>query len=82
MPESHINVGVGRVVLPIRDSISNHKSLEVWLEDGRVISVLGVILIDIVGEVRHVNSGVRLTRDVELVGLELEELLEPSEDGI
>ena len=67
MPESHVNVGISCVIFPIRDSISNHKSFEVWLKYSIISSVLCVVLIDVVSEVRHVDSGVGFTGYKELV---------------
>ena len=79
---SKLDEGGGCVEGPIGDSISNHESLKVWLEDSVVSSVLGVVLIDVVRDQGNVNTSIRLTRDVEVMTLELWELLVPCKNGI
>jgi len=67
--------------LPVGDTITNCKTYEVWLKYGIVAGVLGVVRIDSLGEVRHIDSGVRLTSNVEFVTLILGEFSVPLEDG-
>jgi len=38
--------------------------------------------VDIVGQVGHIDASVGLTRDVKVVGAELRELVEESEDSL
>lgn len=81
VPVRHLDEsGIG-VISPVGDSVSNGESLDVWLEDIVVVSVGLGVLNEVVGEVWNVDSSIRLSRDVELVRLELWVLLEPGEDG-
>lgn len=81
MPISHFNVGGGCVDVPVGASISDHESFKVGFE---VRSLSGFIVgVDLVNDVGHVNAGVRLSRDIEVVSLELwEESLEEIQDSI
>jgi len=81
MPESHVNVGIGSVVVPVRNTVANHESLEVGLEHGIIGSILSIVLVDVVSKVGYVDAGVGLARKEEVVGLELWELLEPRQKG-
>lgn len=73
----------GRVAVkvPVGNTVADCKTSKVWLEDSVIGSVGGVVRIDSLGEVRNVDSGVRLASDVKLVSLVLWELSVPSEDG-
>mmetsp|Transcript_63889 Transcript_63889/g.88219 ORF Transcript_63889/g.88219 Transcript_63889/m.88219 type:complete len:362 (+) Transcript_63889:159-1244(+) len=81
VPVGHLNVGSASIVVPVGNTITDHETLEVRLEDIGVVSVGFVVLIDLVGDVRHVDTGVRLTRNVKIVLLVLTEFLVPSKDG-
>lgn len=76
MPVSHFDVGWGTVVVVVGNSVTNSETLEIWLEDIGVISVGNIELINVVGEVGNVDSGIGLSRNPEIVGFELLELLE------
>lgn len=79
---SKLDEGGGCVVGPISYSISNHESLEIWLEYSIVSSVLGVVLVDVVRDQGHIDASIRLSGDIKVVTLELWELLIPCKDGI
>lgn len=48
MPESHINVSVSGIVVPVGNTITNHEALKVWLKDGVIRRILCVVLVDVV----------------------------------
>jgi len=79
VPVAHFDVGALGIVLPVGDTITDGETLEVGLEDVIVVGVLLVVLVDVVGEVRHVDASIGLTRDEEIVLLVLRELFEPLE---
>ena len=81
VPVGHIDEGGSGVILPVGNTISDSETLKVRLEGVCVISVLLVVLDDVVGKVGHIDSSIRLTRDVKLVLLELREEFVPLEDG-
>jgi hypothetical protein len=58
MPKGHIDICVGGVVVPVGHTIANHETLEVGLEDGVVSRILGVVLVNKVSEIRHVDASV------------------------
>lgn len=82
VPVGHLNVGSAGIILPVGDTITDHETLEVRLEDVGVVSVGFVVLIDLVGDVRNVDTGVRLTRNEKFVLLVLIEFLVEREDGL
>ena len=82
VPVAHVDISSVGVVLPVGDAITDGETLKVRLEDGIIISVLLVVLVNIVGKVGDVDTSIGLTRDVKLIIGELGELLEPLEgDG-
>ena len=81
VPVGHVDEGGSGVILPIGNTVSDSETLEVRLKGIFVISVLLVVLDDVVGKVGHIDSSIRLTRDVKLVLLELREEFVPLKDG-
>ena len=81
VPVGHINKSGCCVILPVSYAVSDSETLKVRLEGIFVISVLLVVLDDVVGKVGHIDSSIRLTRDVKLVLLELREEFVPLKDG-
>lgn len=81
VPVSHFDVGGCAVVVVVSNTVSDHETLQVWLEDGIITSVLSVVVINPLGKVGHVDSGVGLSRDVQIVGSELGEFGVPVEDS-
>jgi len=82
VPVAHVDEGGGSIELPVGDSVSDSKALEEGLEDGVVLTVGGVVLVDVVGHVGHVDSSVRFTGQPEVVLLEFGVLLvEGQDDG-
>mmetsp|Transcript_4413 Transcript_4413/g.6449 ORF Transcript_4413/g.6449 Transcript_4413/m.6449 type:complete len:440 (+) Transcript_4413:74-1393(+) len=77
VPERHLDIGRDRVVLPVSDTVSDHHTLEGDLEGGGTL----VVSVDLVQQVRDVDTGVRLTRDVEIVGLVAGEFVVPALNG-
>lgn len=80
VPVAHVHVGRGGVILPVSDTIANSEALKVGLEDGVVFSVSSVMLVDVVSHVGHVDSSIRLSREPEVVLLELRVLFIPGQD--
>ena len=80
VPVGHIEESSGRVVVPVGDTVADHESLKRWLEDIIVLSIALVVLVNVIGEVWDVNSGVGLTRNVKIVSLEIWEFLVPFEN--
>jgi hypothetical protein len=64
--ESFGQGGVG-VNFPVGAAITDHHALEVHLVVGGVKLSTHVVLIDLPGQVWHVDSGIRFTRDEKLV---------------
>jgi hypothetical protein len=64
--ESFGQSGVG-INFPVGAAISNHHTLEVHLVVGGVKLSTHVVLVDLPGQVWHVNSGIRFTRNEKLV---------------
>jgi hypothetical protein len=62
------------IISPVGGTVGNHETLEVDELDVGVDLVLLVVLIDLPGEVRNVDTTVTLTRDEKLVLLKLREL--------
>ena len=82
VPVGHVDESSCSIVLPVGDTVSDGETLKVWLECVRVVLLsLLVVLVDVISEVRNVDSGVRLTRDEKLVVLELGEFVVPLENG-
>ena len=81
VPVGHVDEGGCGVILPVGNTVSNSETLEVRLEGICVISVLFVVLDNVVGKVGHIDSSIRLTRDVKLVLLEFREEFVPLKDG-
>ena len=81
VPVGHINKSGCCVILPVSYAVSDSKTFKVRLERIFVISVILVVLDDVVGKVGHINSSIRLTRDIKFVLLEFREEFVPLEDG-
>ena len=81
VPVGHLEEGWVGIIFPVGHTVSNHETLKVWLEDGVVIGELGVVVVDGQSCVGNIDSGIGFSSDVEIVGLELWELIEPVEDG-
>ena len=55
---SHINERRGSVIVPVGDTVANHHALKVGSEDIRISNVDLVVVMDLVHEVRNINSSV------------------------
>lgn len=82
VPVAHFDVGSSGVVVPVGDSISYGKTFEVWLEDRIVTCIIGVVLVNEVSHVGNVDSSIRFSGEVEIIGLEFGIFLEPGENDI
>mmetsp|Transcript_41862 Transcript_41862/g.64053 ORF Transcript_41862/g.64053 Transcript_41862/m.64053 type:complete len:442 (-) Transcript_41862:76-1401(-) len=77
--KEELDHGVVAVVLPVGHTVSDEETLQVQLI---VFGLsLRVLFIDTVEQVGHVDTGVRLAREPELVGFELGVSGEPAVDG-
>jgi hypothetical protein len=81
VPVSHFDVGGSAIELVVGNTIADHETLEVGLEDISGLSICSVVLVNVVGEIGNVDSGVGLTRDVELVLAELGEFVKEGKDS-
>ena len=77
VPIGHIKLRRRAIELPVGDSIADGEPLQVRLEG--IPALLLVVLDDVVGQVRNIDASIGLSRDVQVVVLELRELLEPAE---
>ena len=77
VPVAHVDVSALSIIFPVGDTIADGETLEVRLIDVIIVGVLLVVLVDVVGKVRHVDASIGLTRDEEIVFLILRELFEP-----
>lgn len=82
MPVRHLKSTRIAVILPIGDTVSDHHAPEWWQKCLRIVSIRLNVVIHEVHEVRNVDAGVRLARDVQVVGLELGEFFVPTEHSI
>lgn len=81
VPVGHLDVSSFTIKVPVGNTVSDHVTLKVGLEDGIIISVVNVVLIDLIRDVRNVDTGIGLTRNIQLVLLVLSESLVPSQDS-
>jgi hypothetical protein len=58
VPVAHFNVGGRAIIIIVGHTVSNHESLEVGLEDIGLLSMFRVVLVHVVGQVGHVDSGI------------------------
>ena len=77
MPIGHLKLRGRAIELPVGDSITDGEPLQVRLEG--VPALLLVVLDDVVGQIGYIDTSVGLSRDVQVVVLELRELLVPAE---
>ena len=77
VPVSHINKGGFSVVVPVGDTIADHKALEIRLEDVRVLLVDHVVVVNLVDNVWDIDASIRLSGNVKIVVFKLRVLLEP-----
>ena len=77
MPIGHLKLRGRAIELPVGDSIADGEPLQVRLEG--VPALLLVVLDDVVGQIGYIDASVGLSRDVQVVVLELRELLVPAE---
>ena len=82
MPVVHVDLGWCRVIFPVGDTISDHHAFEVGLEDCRVAHVRLVPGVNSIDQIRNIDAGIGLARDVQLMLLELREQFEPANDGL
>lgn len=70
------------IKVPVGGTIANHHTLEVDVVSFSGLLNIFVVVVDLPGHVRNVNSSVTLTRDENLMVLEFWELREPVQKGI
>lgn len=80
VPVGHLHKAWGSVVLPVRDTVSDHHTFEVWSE-GVSAESRDVVMVDLVDEIWDIDAGIRFTCDVEFVGFVVSVFFEPQEDG-
>ena len=81
MPVAHFDPRVLRIEEKVSNTVADSKALQVGFENGCIARIGSVVLVDLVCEVGHVDSGVRLAGDIEIIGLKLGELLVPGQDS-
>jgi len=81
MPVAHLDPCGSAIVLPVGHTVTDGETLQVRQEH-TFISISNVVLVDVVGQVGHIDASVGLTRDVKVVGAKLGELVEESEDSL
>lgn len=81
VPVGHLDVGGGSVHVPVSAPVAHNVALQVEFE--RVgFGALAVVLINLIHNIRHIDAGVRLSGDVEVVALEFGEFgFIPVEEG-
>lgn len=75
VPVSHLYEGGGCVVFPVGNSIANHESLEVRNVFGRVLLVLGNVVVQSQSKFRDVDASVRFACNIDVVFTDFRELL-------
>eukprot|EP00355_Strombidium_rassoulzadegani_P002880 CAMPEP_0168613268 /NCGR_PEP_ID=MMETSP0449_2-20121227/3361_1 /TAXON_ID=1082188 /ORGANISM="Strombidium rassoulzadegani, Strain ras09" /LENGTH=487 /DNA_ID=CAMNT_0008653891 /DNA_START=43 /DNA_END=1506 /DNA_ORIENTATION=+ len=73
--------GLG-VEVPVGGAVADHEALEVVAGERGVQLLLEVVLVDLPGQVGHVEAGVALPRQVDLVREQVGELLEEELEGL
>lgn len=64
VPESHLECGGISIILPVGDAISYENTFERRQENIWIIEVGLDVAVHLMHEVWHIDSGIRLTRDV------------------
>ena len=81
VPVVELNLSGSGIVLPVRAAISNHHSLKIRCELARAKMDL-IEMVDLIYQIRHVNTSVRLSSDVKFIGLVLWVLFIPRQNNL
>lgn len=82
MPVGHFNICRSCIEVPISAAIPHHIPLKVRLEDISIVNILGIVLVNLVRDIRNIDSSIGLSRDVQVMAFKLWEQVEPVENSI
>lgn len=58
MPVGHLEKGRSSIEFPVCHTIAHHITFKVRLKHLSIVGVVGVVLMNLVGKIGHVNAGV------------------------
>jgi hypothetical protein len=73
VPVPHLHIGRCGIILPVCHSISHNIPFQIRQECSLSVLILLNILVHLVAHIRHIYSGIRFPRDIQIVSLVLRE---------